>query len=168
MKKCCAVSLLLISSFAYSQSIDIGFSPNGNALSLILKTINNSKNEIFVAAYSFTSKPIAEALLKAKQRGVDVIVVADKKLNNTQYTAVTFLQNHHISVCLTDKYAIMHNKFIVSDRSIVQTGSFNYTSSAVKRNAENVIVIKDKEVAKAYVTEFDRLWSECNLSEIKL
>ncbi|WP_323169504.1 phospholipase D-like domain-containing protein [Pantoea agglomerans] len=55
----------------------------------------------------------------------------------------------------------MHNKFIVTDGSAVETGSFNYTSSAEKRNAENALVITgEPETAQQYQTEFNRLWNE--------
>ncbi|MGU3625114.1 phospholipase D-like domain-containing protein [Raoultella ornithinolytica] len=55
----------------------------------------------------------------------------------------------------------MHNKFMVIDGKNVQTGSFNYTASAVSRNAENVLLIEDApQLAEAYQREFKRLWDE--------
>ncbi|MEI4920376.1 phospholipase D-like domain-containing protein, partial [Klebsiella pneumoniae] len=43
----------------------------------------------------------------------------------------------------------------------VQTGSFNYTASAVSRNAENVLLIEDApQLAETYQREFNRLWDE--------
>ena len=64
-------------------------------------------------------------------------------------------------IYLNDAFAIMHNKFMVFDGKTVQTGSFNYTSSAVNRNAENVIVIKDnKDVAKKFKQQFYKLWQK--------
>ncbi|MBB9018883.1 hypothetical protein FSH73_024315, partial [Escherichia coli] len=58
------------------------------------------------------------------------------------------------------------DKFITTDylqqcRKNVQTGSFNYTASAVSRNAENVLLIEDApQLAEAYQREFNRLWDE--------
>lgn len=64
-------------------------------------------------------------------------------------------------VHLNGRYAIMHNKFMVIDGKNVQTGSFNYTASAVSRNAENVLLIEDApQLAEAYQREFNRLWDE--------
>ncbi|EGY29577.1 hypothetical protein Rin_00004470 [Candidatus Regiella insecticola 5.15] len=54
-------------------------------------------------------------------------VVANKKSNGGKYTAATYLANHRVPVRLNDKYAIMHNKFMVVDSHSVETGSFNYT-----------------------------------------
>ncbi|MGP1925062.1 MAG: phospholipase D family protein [Arsenophonus sp. NEOnobi-MAG3] len=106
--------------------------------------IEEAKISIDIAAYSFTSKPIALALVDAKQRGVNVSLVADKKSNSGKYTAVTYLGNHRIPVRLNDKYAIMHNKFMIVDGHSIETGSFNYTQSAAFRNAENVIYLRNR------------------------
>ncbi len=66
-----------------------------------------------------------------------------------------------MDVRLNGIYSIMHNKFIVADGSAVETGSFNYTSSAEKRNAENALVIKNEpSIARRYQAEFNRLWNE--------
>lgn len=104
---------------------------------------------------------MAIALDNASQRGIRVRVVADAKDNGGRYSAVTWLKHKGIPVRLNDRYAIQHNKFMVIDGVTTQTGSFNYTSSAVKRNAENTIVIwNEPSTAQAYQGEFNRLWSE--------
>ena len=142
-------------------SFEAAFSPNQGSLALVLSTIKSAQRTIRVAAYSFTSKPIAEALLAAHKRGVDVRVVADKKASSDQYTANTFLANHGVPVRLHGRMAIMHNKFMVIDSRHVQTGSFNYSAAAAEKNGENVLVIRDApELAAKYAAQWDRLWSE--------
>ncbi|PPI88322.1 endonuclease (plasmid) [Candidatus Pantoea edessiphila] len=149
------------SANSHFHDIEIGFSPGHTANKIVLKAIENSKDSIFVAAYSFTSKPIALALLKAHKRGVNVRLVVDKKSNTGRYTAVTYLVNHFIPVRFNDRYAIMHNKFMIIDSNSVETGSFNYTQSAALRNAENIIYIKNRtDIAGKYRKEFHRLWQE--------
>ncbi|MCU6361259.1 phospholipase D-like domain-containing protein, partial [Enterobacter quasiroggenkampii] len=60
-------------------------------------------------------------------------------------------------------YAIMHNKFMVVDGDTVQTGSFNYSASAVSRNAENVLLIHGvPKLATSYRQVFKRLWDEAD------
>ncbi|AWK15746.1 phospholipase D family protein [Candidatus Fukatsuia symbiotica] len=146
---------------AHNEQVTVGFSPSGTALANILNVINSAKSQIYVVAYSFTSKEIATALLTAKKRGVNVQVVVDKKANSEKYTAVTFLANQGVAVRLNDKYTIIHNKFIVIDGKTLQTGSFNYSSSANKRNAENVVVLWNAPtIAAMYQQEFLRLWNE--------
>jgi phosphatidylserine/phosphatidylglycerophosphate/cardiolipin synthase-like enzyme len=143
-----------------SASTEVGFSP-GNAEALVVQTIEAAKSSILVAAYSFTSKPIAKALLQAHKRGVKVQVVVDKSQKKERYTSATFLANVGIPVRVDSLYAIMHNKFMVVDGKTVETGSFNYSAAAATRNAENVIVIRDNPaVANAYQREWQRLWNE--------
>ncbi|MCC2624252.1 MAG: endonuclease [Burkholderiales bacterium] len=143
------------------STIDIGFSPEHTSLPVVLKVIDSAKYSICVAAYSFTSKPISQALYNAAKRGVNVRIVADAKSNKGRYTATTFLANHGLDVRLNGNYAIMHNKFMVIDDKTVETGSFNYSAAAVKNNAENVIVIwNNPQVASRYKVECNRLLNE--------
>ena len=127
----------------------------------MLSAINDAQKTLRMAAYSFTSKPIAAALVKAHNRGVDVQVVMDKSQRKGTYTGATYLANEGIVVRINSQYAIMHNKFIVVDGVSVETGSFNYTRAAAEKNAENVVYLKDVPgIAAKYSVEWERLWSE--------
>jgi phosphatidylserine/phosphatidylglycerophosphate/cardiolipin synthase-like enzyme len=151
--------LVLLATQVYA-AIEVAFSPNGQSLNLILSAVSHAKKSICVAAYSFTSKPIATALVEAHKRGVIVKVVADAK-SNTKYTAATFLANQGVSVRLNSRYAIFHHKFMVIDDRTVETGSFNYSAAAVNKNAENVIILYEMpEIAQQYAQEWLKLWDE--------
>jgi phosphatidylserine/phosphatidylglycerophosphate/cardiolipin synthase-like enzyme len=52
----------------------------------------------------------------------------------------------------------MHHKFAVLDHSVVITGSFNWTTQAVKCNQENIFFYENKELARRYTEEYNRLW----------
>ena len=146
---------------APAADLEAAFSPYGKSLELILSTIKSARESIHVATYSFTSKPVAEALLAVHKRGLDVRVVADKRGNSDKYTAVTFLANQGVPVRLNGKYAIHHHKFMVVDGKHIQTGSFNYSAAAVEKNAENVLVIWNMpELAAQFEHEWNRLWKE--------
>ena len=160
-----ALAIAMAAPIIAKPTISVGFSPSASqgALQLVVSAINSASRSIDVAAYSFTSKPVAAALVAAKNQGVAVRVVADEKSNTGKYTAVTYLANQGVPVRLNGQYAIMHNKFMVVDGDTVQTGSFNYTASAVSRNAENVLLIKGApELATSYRQEFNRLWNEAD------
>lgn len=167
-KKAALVTLILINVTAYAStsinqgaSFDIGFSPNDGSLPLVINTINSAKKSIHVAAYSFTSKPIAEALLQASKRGVDVKVIADQKSNSGKYSATTYLANNKISVKLDGNYPIFHHKFMVIDGINLETGSFNYSAAAASKNAENVLVLWNvPSIAATYDKEWQKLWNE--------
>ena len=146
------------------SSFDVGFSPNEGSLPLVLKGINSAKKSIHVAAYSFTSKPIAEALLKASQRGVDVKIIADQKSNSGQYSATTYLANNKVTVKLDGNYPIFHHKFMVIDGVNLETGSFNYSAAAATKNAENVLVLWNvPQIEQTYDNEWNKLWNEAVL-----
>jgi len=144
---------------ASSHRVEVGFSPDGDAQVVVLRAIASARSEIVVGAYSFTSKPVSEALRAAHRKGVKVFVLADEKSNVGQYSALAFLANAGVTVRTIGKYAIYHNKFLVIDRQHVQTGSFNYSSSAQKRNAENVLVLYDvPSLAQAYLKQWSQDW----------
>src|ERR1035438_10512000 len=90
--------LLLLPPPCLSCPGEGAFSPNGGATELVVKTIGEARQSIRVAAYSFSSKPIATALLDAHKRGVDVRVVVDKSNATARYTAATFLANEGVPV----------------------------------------------------------------------
>ncbi|WWO99531.1 MAG: phospholipase D family protein [Candidatus Dasytiphilus stammeri] len=155
------ILLFYIYSCTYNQKISVGFSPGNSASDLILNVIYKAQHTIDIAAYSFTSKSISLALLKAQKHGVKIRIIADHKANYNHYSAITYLANHKMLVRLNKHYAIMHNKFMIIDSQIIETGSYNYTSAADKHNAENIIILYHyPEIAYQYTKEFNRLWKE--------
>ncbi|HGJ5877328.1 MAG TPA: phospholipase D-like domain-containing protein [Arsenophonus sp.] len=131
------------------QDVEIGFSLVKAAIQITIKEIEEAKNSIDLAAYSFTSKLIALAFVDVQFRGVNVRVVADNKLNGGKYTPVTYLANHCVPVRLNDKYAIMHNKFMVIDGYSIETGSFNYYG--IKKITKYMLGFKSFESAEATI-----------------
>jgi phosphatidylserine/phosphatidylglycerophosphate/cardiolipin synthase-like enzyme len=83
--------------------------------------------QVRVQAYSFTSAPIAKALVDAKRRGVDVVVVLDDSQQTDRYSSATFLQNNGVPVLIDAEHAIAHNEVILIDSDTVITGSFNFS-----------------------------------------
>src|SRR4051812_21808659 len=75
------------------QDIDVYFSPAGGCTDAIVKELGAAKKSIAIQAYSFTSTPIAKAIVDAKGRGVEIIVVLDKSQKTEKYTSATFLAN---------------------------------------------------------------------------
>ena len=137
-------------------SIRIYFSPNGGGTEAIVSEIRHARAEVLVQAYSFTSTPIAKALLDARKRGVKVTVILDKSQRKANYSAADFLRNSGIATYIDAKHAIAHNKIMIIDRECVITGSFNFTKAAEEKNAENVLVIKgNPDLTSKYIGNFD-------------
>jgi phosphatidylserine/phosphatidylglycerophosphate/cardiolipin synthase-like enzyme len=140
--------------------LEAAFSPGNAGEALVLKAIASARHSIFMAAYAFTSKPIAQALANAKKRGVTVQVVVDAGEAGERYSSVPWLAARGIPVRIDHKHAIQHNKYFVVDNATIETGSYNYTSSAKQRNAENVLVIwhAPPDIAAAYARDFKKHW----------
>lgn len=127
------------------------FTPGEECADLIVSEIGKAKRTVHVQAYSFTSEPIAKALISAKKRGVDVRVILDHSQRTEKYSGADTLANAGIPVFIDDRHAIAHNKVIVLDEETVITGSFNFTKAAQEKNAENVLVLHDRELARKYL-----------------
>src|SRR5713101_7069262 len=131
--------------------VAVSFSPNGGATDAVVHEVNAATHQILVQAYSFTSAPIAKALIDAHKRGVKILAVLDKSNETEKYSAAAFLVNAGIQTLIDDQHAIAHNKVMVIDSATILTGSFNFTKAAEEKNAENLLVIKDApELVKAY------------------
>src|SRR5947208_10313211 len=59
-------------------AVSVFFSPKGGCTEAVVHAINRARREICMQAYSFTSKPIAQALIDAKTRGLDVTILLDR------------------------------------------------------------------------------------------
>ena len=139
--------------------LEVAFSPNGGATDLVIKVIHSAKTSIRVLAYSFTSAPIAQALVETHKRGVDVQVVLDKSQKSEKYTSATFIANAGIATRIDSKHAIAHNKVVIVDGHTVQQGSFNYTKAAEEKNGENVLVNwNNPKLAEVYLKDWKRHW----------
>lgn len=130
------------------------FTPGGNCTQLIDKTILSAKESVEVQAYSFTSKPIIDALIKAKNRGIHVFVLLDKSNIGMPYAVIDALKAHQIPYLIDAIPEIAHNKVMIIDNRVVITGSFNFTKAAQHYYAENVLVIHDQALAEAYHLNF--------------
>lgn len=143
-------------------TIQLAFTPEDDANTLILQAIYDARKQVLVQAFSFTSKSIAGALINARQRGVDVQLIADAeqmlKMERSQVAAVAAAG---VPVFVDGQHASAHSKVMVIDAGgpdpVVITGSFNFTHSAQYRNAENLLLFRgNHELAAAYRNNWRR------------
>ena len=119
---------------------------------MLIDSINASQQSIYVQAYSFTSYPIAKALVHAQERGVQIAVIVDKSDFDPKYfSVIPYLEQHHIPLWIDTQVSIAHNKVMIFDQSSVETGSFNFTHAAQNNNAENMLIIHDPKIAVVYL-----------------
>jgi phosphatidylserine/phosphatidylglycerophosphate/cardiolipin synthase-like enzyme len=144
-------SLCLADTFATEASYKVCFTPALDCTQTIVTAINQAQKQILVQAYSFTSAPIARALLQASKRGIEVKILLDKSQSRQRgFSPAKLFADYHIPVAIDYKPSIAHNKVMIIDSKTVITGSFNFTRAAQEKNAENVLIITDAALAQKY------------------
>jgi phosphatidylserine/phosphatidylglycerophosphate/cardiolipin synthase-like enzyme len=169
--KCLALFVglfLCLGSAAKAQSesaeiLAIYFTPPAGAAHGLIKHLDGAKKSIHVMAYGFTSLDLSDALIRAKRRGVLVELIQDEKSTQSNRDAIAPLIQVGIEVRSDAQHAIAHNKVMIIDDEIVVTGSYNFTVSAEKRNAENFIVIKSEYAVKRYLENWKPHWDHSSL-----
>lgn len=143
---------------------DSCFSPRGSCDAKLVSFIDSAKDTLEIAIYNLTMEEIADAITRAKTRGVHVRLIADYKLSLHYSSLIGQLRKKGIPVKTwngeNDEEGIMHHKFSIVDGRVLQTGSYNYSFMATARNAENQLYIGDQPTVARYRGEFDRLWNE--------
>ena len=152
------LGLLISNLLEYESNIQVCFTPGNNCKDILTKHIENAKKEILVQSYSFTSRYIAEELLKAKNRGVSVSILFDKSQLKAPHSKIPFLIENGITANIDKVPGISHNKVMIIDNKNLITGSYNWTNAAELRNSENIIFIKNKRISSLYKENWKKLF----------
>jgi len=147
------------------------FSPGGNPEKYIVDAINAAGKTLSVSMFTLGSTLISEALLAAKERGVDVRVILDKSQSENESMArfARWLAFHRIPVRLLagpnpdGDFQLAekdHNKFMVVDGELVETGSMNWTKNAALMSFENIHFSLDAVDAKAFAAFFEDMYAK--------
>ena len=132
------------------------FSPHGGCTEAVVARLRQARHEILMLAYSFTSRPITEALIAARHRGVRVNIILDHSNEKEPYTDLPHLLQNGVHPLIDAQHAIAHNKVLVIDSRTVITGSFNFTHQAEGQNAENLLILDDHpELVEHYRKNFE-------------
>ncbi|WP_407308759.1 phospholipase D-like domain-containing protein [Desulfosporosinus sp. SB140] len=132
--------------------------------------INSAKTSLDIAIYSLTKKDIVESIISAKKRGVYVRIITDRTeaKTKTQASELLLLKKANIPIKEDTHSGLMHMKVSIIDKSVVTTGSYNYTQNASTDNDEVLVVIHDSKIASNWADEFEQMWDDTkNYTEIK-
>ena len=129
----------------------------------LIDHINAAQASIHIASFEFDLTPVAEALIAAHNRGVDVRwvtddesgLIADEEPGHGQFA---MLESAGIGVRSDNRTALMHNKFWIFDNQTVWTGSTNITVNGIFKQDNNTIVLQSPELAVIYEREFQEMW----------
>lgn len=122
----------------------------------LVEAIDSARLSVDVAAYSLSLPSVRDALIRAHRRGVAVRVVMES--DNRDRSAPQALLDAGISVLGDRREGLMHNKFVVIDRSDVWTGSMNFTTNGTYDDNNNLIHIGSSKMAENFITEFEEMF----------
>ena len=142
--------------------IETLFSPEVSIKENILKEMESTSSTLDLAIHEITSLDMAQALVKAKQRGVKVRIVADSKQAKIKTSQINYLirQGIPVKVLGGKEKGVMNHRFAIFDGKRVLTGSFEWSEVSAKWNYENILMVHESEVVATFQKEFERLWRE--------
>lgn len=137
------------------------FSPGGGAQEELARLIDACRTSLDAVTYTFSSKTLADAVIRAKDRGVRVRFMIDEK-RGAEAGLAKYLLDNGVNIKFRggrNEKGAMHSKYAILDGRILQTGSFNWTVNASVNSFENMIFVGDPGAVSAYQQNFDWLFS---------
>lgn len=129
---------------------------------VIEQLLEEARATVDAVMYRITNPRLAWALGQAQRRGLSVRLMVDRnKYDETAVTRKLLTENRVPFQAIygrEGKGSKLHHKFVILDRHIVLTGSYNWTSESEEQNYDHMVVLRDPRLVLAYQREFDRLW----------
>ncbi|MFV0339053.1 MAG: phospholipase D-like domain-containing protein [Parachlamydiaceae bacterium] len=124
------------------QASTLHFLPdNGEALGELKKMIGSAKKSVRVAMYTFTRQDLADCLVQAKKRGVDVEVAMDLSTSrNASKKIAALLKKEKIPLHFNSGQELLHHKFVWIDENYLAHGSANWTLAAFQQNDDCIMI----------------------------
>jgi phosphatidylserine/phosphatidylglycerophosphate/cardiolipin synthase-like enzyme len=136
------------------------FSPEDGVAKQVLKRLQNAKHTVRFMAFSYTAADIVDAMIARSRAGVAVSGVVEAQNATGSRAAYGPLRDAGLDVLLDGNCYILHHKVIVIDERTVITGSYNFTASAERDNDENLVIVDDPDLARAFLDEFERVYAQ--------
>jgi phosphatidylserine/phosphatidylglycerophosphate/cardiolipin synthase-like enzyme len=148
---------------ALKSSLDLtlaatSFSRTQDTSALLQEWIGKANESIKAMLYLITQDELAEAVIKAHNRGIDVAIIIDDDWVSSSGSDYQAILDAGIDIRDDHRSGLLHHKVVIIDEYILMTGSYNWSASAEDRNDENLIILKSRTLAQTYLDEFDRLW----------
>jgi cardiolipin synthase A/B len=115
---------------------------NNHALDHLISLLRSAQKSIYLAIFTFTHPTLADELIKAKTRGVDVTVIVDGgSANGASSKVIKMLKKGHVRVCTNRGPELFHHKLLYVDKKILVNGSANWTKSAFEKNLDCFLIL---------------------------
>ncbi|MGE0712646.1 MAG: phospholipase D-like domain-containing protein [Planctomycetota bacterium] len=138
----------------------VHFSPEDHPGNAIVATIRAAQRRVLVAMFTFTDRNVSRALADAAKRGVEVVLLVEKKqADNTPADEAVATGGGRVIVGanVSSPFSAMHQKFAVIDDETVITGACNWTYTAFNQSNEDVLILRDPALARRYTDGFAAL-----------
>ena len=140
---------------------EVHFFPNPTEEIHLINLISKTKTSLDIAMFTINNIKIAQEIKNIYNRGIKLRILTDSECIKMPSSNVYSLAALGISVKIDDSSRYhMHHKFCVIDKSVIVTGSFNWTDQAVNHNQENLLFLENKDLAVKYSNEFEKLWND--------
>ncbi len=149
-------------TLAEPARIETYFSPQDTVEPHILERLRAARRSIVFMAFSYTSDAVSAAMLERHAQGVAVRGVFERRNAGGIGAEFDTLRAGGVDVLEDGNCYTMHHKVIVIDGRTVITGSYNFTNRAENVNDENLLIIDDRELARLYLAEFERVYRQAD------
>ena len=146
--------------------IDISFSRTEDTSSILQYWINRANETIQIMVMLITQDELADALIAAHDRGIDVDIIIDDDWYHSSGSEYQEILDAGIDIRGDERGGLMHHKIMIIDGYIIIIGSYNWSDSAEDTNDENIIILNSTTVATIYLIEFNRIWDQTIPAEI--
>jgi phosphatidylserine/phosphatidylglycerophosphate/cardiolipin synthase-like enzyme len=140
--------------------VEVYFSPEDGVAKHVLQRLAAAKKSIHFMTFSYTSSAIADAMVAQAHARVLVRGVFESQNAGGSGSVFGHLRGGGVDVLQDGNCYILHHKVIVIDARTVITGSYNFTNSAEKDNDENLVIVDDPALARAYLDEFECVYAQ--------
>ena len=143
-----------------SDGAEAWFSPHGDIADVLKRLLDKTRRRLDICVFTITDDRLSRAVIRAHQRGVAVRILSDDDKSADRGSDIDRFARAGVNVRVDRSPHHMHHKFALVDGEMLLNGSYNWTRSADRKNAENLMAIADGVLFQTYQREFERLWSK--------
>ena len=134
------------------------FSPGEACRERIRALLDAARKTADICVFTITDDRISERIAAAHQRGVAVRIITDNDKSEDEGSDARRLERGGVPLRVDRSEHHMHHKYAVFYRSVLVTGSYNWTRSAALYNRENIVVTHEPRLVETFSRDFDALW----------
>jgi phosphatidylserine/phosphatidylglycerophosphate/cardiolipin synthase-like enzyme len=138
---------------------EVCFSPDEPCDVKLIQMVQSARKSIDVAIYDINLDQLVHELLVASKT-IPVRILADRRQAKGEHSLAPLLIKAGAQLRYGRQRGIMHNKFIIVDGTLLETGSFNYTNHASRANHENQVYLAKPEIVERYKKRFEEIWTK--------